>query len=186
MKKVFIGIMTENTEKIIPHLEKIKRIFQWEKIKWIDVSDYHTTIYYLSLIDDKKLSQIKDKLNTALKDKKQFDIEYNGCGLLKNIHTPRSLWLGIKENSYLNELNKIVTEIVANAGISPDSFNYTPRITIGTMKWIDQQSSIPRFIKEYSEIDFGKDTVTQIGFYEIYKSKGNKKYRILDAIDLKQ
>lgn len=185
MRRIFIGIKTEFPPDFTDKYSQIQRLFKTEKIAWETPDNFHITICFPGRVSDEIAENIKNDLPGLVKDIGAFDVTYKTTGIFKNLHIPRILWIGVENNKTLQQLRDLTNNLANSYDICVDDFSFTPHVTIGRLKWVDQQTRLNRYLSQYSEEIFGTQHISQITVFESSGTARNKCYKELSTIALK-
>ncbi len=104
-------------------------------VRWVKVDNIHLTIIFLGSVDEDKIDDIKEKVNSAVKRFPIFKIRINGVGVFPNWRRPRVIWVGL--NGEIERLSKFRDELQAELkvlGLKEEKRPYRPHLTIGRFK----------------------------------------------------
>ncbi|MBK8806357.1 MAG: RNA 2',3'-cyclic phosphodiesterase [Bacteroidales bacterium] len=169
------------TDTIVQFIDKIKSIFKWEN----EIDDLHLTLNYLGSITNENIDLICDKLTEMLQSFPSFKIDYEKTGVFKNIHSPRVLWVGVDYCQELKKLRDLISDCLKDLSITENcEITYTPHTTIGKLKWVDQQTTINRYIDEFATKRISYQNVEEIYLFKILKNEESS-YEVICSIPLK-
>jgi len=140
MSHYFIGIQVK------PVLAE--QLAEWQKHfmqylpykQWTDKEDFHITLVFLGEVDEKSIETLQSELY-SITAHTSFDLNRSGLGTFGNKRQPRVLWLGVENNSQLDDLQQQVVQICEIIGYKKEKRAYTPHITIAK-KWADQKKIV--------------------------------------------
>ncbi len=132
--------------------------------------DFHLTLKFLDEIDEKKVEEVKNKLNEI--EFKSFETSLTEIGVFPSEDYIRVVWIGLddKENK-LKELQKKVDTKLKEIGFKEDN-RFHPHITLARVKFTKEKQSLLNSIKEIAfekasfkvnEFKLKKSTLTQEG-----------------------
>lgn len=142
--------------------------------RWRPRENFHITLKFYGEVDHATAG----KLHEALSDIKfePFAVALRGSGWFGG-KKPQSVWAGIAPNEHLTELHKACSKAARTAGLSIQSQNFAPHITMAycrttTLKsvldWVTPNSTL--FTPPFSVNDFH--------LYSSHLSKGSSVYSI--------
>jgi len=173
--RVFFAVDIDNDVKneVEMLVESFKKID--DRIKWINVSNMHITLYFFGEIKEDVLSPLMNLIEKSLKEIDRFSISVRCAGGFPNIARPRVIWLGIENKS--GELIKIQHNIqnllkINSMGIRIDNRDFTPHLTLGRVKGRCNQRLINR-LSDLQDENFGTFEVCDTVLYKsTLKSSG--------------
>tara|TARA_Y100000310_G_scaffold272068_1_gene286845 strand:+ start:245 stop:775 length:531 start_codon:yes stop_codon:yes gene_type:complete len=128
--RIFVAIDFESIQEYLSEL--IKEI----DISGINfVSSYHLTLKFLGDVKFKKIEDIKKKLKEVKFS--SFEITLDGWGVFPDEKKPRVVWIGLKEEDKLIELNAKINDKLGSEFL--DDYSYKPHLTIGRVKGVDSK-----------------------------------------------
>lgn len=183
MKRIFIAVnirVNSVTHRIITEI--INKLSN-EKIKWVNISNMHITLKFLGDTEDEIIPEIFNKLSEKLENKfSNSSFLLAGMGVFGNVKSPRVLWLGIKNNRVLNELNHIIENEICELGIEKSKKYFSPHLTLGRIKFVKNIKNLNDITEKYKNYEFQEVELNEIIIYEsILKPTGptyNALYRI--------
>ena len=156
--RAFIAI--DLSEEIQLRLEEVQKNYRAQldsiPIRWVAAENIHLTLKFLGETTPKQAEQIQKALQKI--KFKQFTINLDGTGMFPNEKKPRVLWVGIKPENELCELQKKIDETLK--GLVKPEENYIPHITLARIK---KPKKLP-------ELDV-KQMSTTVKEFKLYESK---------------
>lgn len=171
MAHYFLGIPLPN--EVRAHLfqlaEKIHDRFHYGY--WTDQGDYHITLSFLGEVSPEQLKELSAHLQGQSQDMHPAELQLSGFGTFGKRDQPRVLWMGVKADSYLYDLQTLVKNAVAASGLETESRAYRPHITIAK-KWRGESSIAPdqweKFIPAYEPFQW---TAKAIRLFQVEPKK---------------
>ncbi len=105
------------------------------EVKWVEPENIHLTLKFLGERDDKKIKEISNILEEAVKNKKQFLARLSTLGAFPKITSPRVIWVGIDRGD--EETKLIAAELeekISRTGIPKEEKAFSSHITIARTK----------------------------------------------------
>ena len=175
--RTFVAVEISNTTI----LEEIKRL-QTKihiKAKPVDTKNMHFTLMFLGEVSDSKA----DEIHNALKKIQfsSFELSFEGIGAFPKPRFPRVVWIGCDKNGAQNmiDLAKKVENALQPLGFSSDKA-FKPHVTIFRIK--TKIGDITDELSKYSEMKFGKQTVSEIKFKKSVLTPNGPNYSDLGVI----
>ncbi len=132
------------------------------RINYVKSENIHLTLKFFGDIDKDKQEQISEIVKDCMDDYSQYTLKLVNIGAFRNINNPRVIWTGIKDKENRTvSLIKQLDEGFSKIGFKKEK-NYTPHITIGRVKSLNNKKMLSDFLKEHHKTYFGKMQVKSI------------------------
>ena len=105
---------------------------------------YHITLKFLGEVEESKVDKIKEALGTV--NFEQLKLTLSGIGFFPSENYIRVVWVGIKENDIVNELQKRV-DVALEKMFSRDK-RFHPHITLARVKFVKDRENFVKSLKE--------------------------------------
>lgn len=126
--RLFIAIeLPENVKKALAKLR-----VDIPGARWVPAEQIHLTLAFLGEVDEITLTCLTEAL-TRIRIP-EFQLCFSGSGCFPNLHRPRVLWLGLKQEAHLLDLACRVREAVQSCGIPQEDRPFSPHITLARLK----------------------------------------------------
>jgi 2'-5' RNA ligase len=113
---------------------RLKPQMPHDTIRWVKADSIHLTLKFLGQVPSDQLELITSSLRSAVAAYAPFMLEVIGAGCFPNIHRPRVVWVGIKENDHrLHILQRAVENAIAPLGYPTEIHDFTPHLTVGRL-----------------------------------------------------
>ena len=99
--------------------------------RWIEPQDMHITLRFAGDIDNRTADAFHAALSSI--DEPAFALRMSGFGAFGG-QQPRSLWVGVAENPWLNALARANDRAARSAGLKPEKHAFTPHVTLARLK----------------------------------------------------
>ncbi len=153
-------------------------------MRWVRRESLHLTLKFLGEVPEKRIPEIEKVLSEAGSITGPFEIGLRGTGVFPSYSRPRVLWVGIKENGHLSELQRAVEDKLSEEGFPKEDRPFHPHITIGRVKSQRGIKKVLEEIRRYKELDFGKIYVNEFVLMESLLLPDGARYRKVFAIKL--
>jgi len=132
--RLFIAINLSEEAK--EELKRIQKLIAKELGKFNLTNDYHLTLKFLGEVTP----NIKDKLVENLKKIKfnDFDLSLNKISFFPDENHIRVVWVGLKNNKPLIELQSRIEEALKEFSFKKD-FDFVPHLTLARVKFIENK-----------------------------------------------
>ncbi|MGK7368970.1 MAG: RNA 2',3'-cyclic phosphodiesterase [Candidatus Halalkalibacterium sp. M3_1C_030] len=142
-------------EEVKDKLQALKKPIKG--LKWQDKTQMHLTLRFIGEIDERSAQNVNRELEKV--SISSFSIELARLGSFPQRGTPKVLWIGVKDNSSLNDLHARIELACRNAGLEPDERSFKPHITIARNKGADGEK-VKSYLENHSTPDFEPIKVT--------------------------
>jgi 2'-5' RNA ligase len=85
MKRTFIAIKLSINGVTQDFLDEVKNELKNEKVRWVDVINFHLTLFFIGDTQQEMISKISNCLRSRLKLINGFDIFCKGLGVFRNV-----------------------------------------------------------------------------------------------------
>jgi 2'-5' RNA ligase len=140
--------------------------------RWLDIDNLHITTCYYGDVD----FDIAETLDCELAKYplSSFELQFEGAGHTGN-SPPLTLWLGIKNNKFLHDLNRYCISAAKRAGIESEKTVYRPHVTLGYLSEEVKIERIIAFEKRTSRFNSAPFLVDEMALYSSHRrfSKSN-------------
>jgi len=128
-----------------------------EGLKWQQKSQMHLTLRFIGEVDKRMAKTVTDELEKV--KVASFLINLSRLGSFPRKGNPKVVWIGVKENSSLNDLHARIELACRDAGLEPDERSFKPHITIARNKGADGEK-VRSYIENQTVPDFEPIQVT--------------------------
>jgi 2'-5' RNA ligase len=164
--RTFIAIEIPVEQKLKRVLSELKAELKFEKIKWVNLSTLHLTLFFLGETNDSIVREIEEIFKTHFAITPRFTIHLKGIGIFGSKSNPKVLWVGIKHSEELQKLHQLVNERIKPLGFTPDERGFNPHITIGRIKQVDSIELLNKLVSENSNLIFQETLVDKVILYK--------------------
>lgn len=135
-RRIFIGI--KFPRRITSRLFEVDKVLFAElgkkRVKWVNPSSLHLTLFFAGYIDRKKIEKLKEVLFNVAGSSKRFNLYLNKVGAFPSLKSPKTFWVGVGgQVQILEMLTKEISKQARKAGIYTEGF-FMPHITIAKAK----------------------------------------------------
>ena len=132
--RTFIALPTQsNAQQAIAEIQTKLKATQAD-VKWESQDKFHITLVFLGNVEQSKLELLSTALEKSVQQFPSFTITYESIGAFPNIHNPRVVWIGIKTNQTVLDLQAIAERVCAEFGFPKEDRVFHPHITLGRVK----------------------------------------------------
>ncbi|MCD6201401.1 MAG: RNA 2',3'-cyclic phosphodiesterase [Bacteroidales bacterium] len=184
-KRIFLAIPVSRNDGLIRHYKTIRNLLQGEKIKWVKPEKLHLTLHFFGDTGEEDMSRLHRLLSTRLEDLTGFDLTFCGAGVFPGLHKPRVFWIGVTPSEALNALVQVVEEVLIKGDFDVPDKPFSPHLTIGRIRRLDDRQHFVRILGEYREKEITRLTVQELHLYESILKPGGPEYHVLYRYELK-
>ena len=103
-------------------------------IRLIAVQNLHLTLQFLGNVEEKRIPVLKQILNRISPPPSPEELVFTGIGAFPAPSAPRIIWIGIKQNEYLQKVQGLITQALIRNGFEADRKKFKPHLTLARVK----------------------------------------------------
>lgn len=180
--RIFIAI---NLPEIIKkEIGKYQKKFQEIPARWTKPENIHITLIFLGYVEENKIEEIKSLIKKIAFNYKNFEVNLEKIIYGPPLKPPRMIWITIKKNGILFNLQKELKNTFLKNGILPEKENreFSPHITLCRFNTHDfKKIKNPPIVNQKINLNFITDS---IDLMESKLFKTGAKYSIIEKIKL--
>lgn len=184
MKRIFIAVKVHPDENFRSEISILKSALANEKIKWVDEKNIHVTLVFLGDTDEEVLPAIGRMLEERCSNYGPFSIRLKGFGVFKSIRDPHVIWAGLEQSEKLAGLHRIIREGLNSIGIETEERQFSPHLTLGRMKVINDKESLKSLIDFHREDEIQEVPVTEVILFESITGQSGPQYKPVYTVNL--
>ena len=153
-------------------------------IRWVAEANLHVTLKFLGSVEDKKVAQIMQALEEALRSVQCFSLLGKGIGVFPNIMRARVLWIGLQSQG-LHRIAEGVETALEPLGFPRERRDFAPHLTLG--RWRNpglQPQKLKEQIERWQGYDFGQSKVDDVVLFQSVLKPNGAVYSPLGVIRL--
>ena len=103
-------------------------------IRWVKPDSIHLTLKFLGQVPSDQIDLITASLKNALLPHHAFALEVAGAGCFPDLHRPRVIWVGVKEDPPTHQLQHVqraVENAISPLGYPTEARDFSPHLTLG-------------------------------------------------------
>ena len=149
-------------------------------IKWEAKNKLHITLKFLGDVGENMTELIITQLDKIIYDK--FTAEFSKFGIFFRDNQPKILWVGLKENRQLFEVQKKVEENLELLGFEKEKRKFKPHITLLRLKGKEDIIKINNFRNvKLPQIKFNMEKILLI---KSILQPGGSEYSVIKSFNL--
>jgi len=139
---------------VVPPVEVVEALSEFveprrthpdEDIRWAADENWHITLAFLGEVPEYKTEELAERLESAAKRQKPFDLQLAGAGAFPSVADARVLWTGVRDESEALPHLAMTTRSAANkAGVTVDGRKFTPHLTLARLR---QPMDVVRWVR---------------------------------------
>jgi 2'-5' RNA ligase len=149
MMRTFVGVKILLGTKMHSVLDEVRQELRYEKIKWVDLSTLHVTLFFLGDTTEPVAKVVCKFISDSFSQTNAFSLLISGLGAFGERGNPRVIWIGLEPNKHLNDIQHRVEQLAVALGFQPDARGFNPHITIARVKSKSNASRVYRVLSEY-------------------------------------
>jgi RNA 2',3'-cyclic 3'-phosphodiesterase len=119
-------------------------------VSWSRIDGIHLTLKFLGDVDESHIDAVAAAVKRVCAGQAPLEMALAGAGAFPNLKRPRVYWAGIGESSgRLLILQKKIDEALAELGFPKETRPFSPHLTLGRVKFLDQPEKIAQTIEAY-------------------------------------
>lgn len=148
--------------------------------RWISPEFYHVTLRFIGDVDHAVARDAAAALDEI--DRFGFDLTLDGVDQFGN-HKPRAVFVGVKPNNALNELQAEHERLLKRIGLPPEGRNFRPHVTLARLR-----DAAPRQVADYLALrGYFRSPTFEVSRFVLFSSRdsvGGGPYRVEAAYPL--
>ncbi|MEW6171748.1 MAG: RNA 2',3'-cyclic phosphodiesterase [Bacillota bacterium] len=117
-------------------------------VKWVETGNLHITVYFLGDTDRNLVGTLVDAVTRKVSGFRGFTLSLGGVGVFPSLRKPRVLWVGLADFGPLVDLHRLIEKTVVALGFSPDDKPFSPHVTIGRFRSMNNSAALGQKIEE--------------------------------------
>lgn len=160
MIRAFIAIEIPLLGDFPDLLERLRR--SGARISVPKAGTMHVTLKFLGDVREEMVPKVIDLMKSAINDLKQFEVAIGATGAFPSMHSPRVLWVGLREGGRMGEIAGRIDKGLSGLGFEREKRAFTPHVTVARVKDVHGIEKAVSVIREYEKVQFGSFIVKEI------------------------
>jgi len=139
MKRLFIAVEIELSDKFQSLTQQLKTDFRNDEIVWVKSELQHLTLRFLGETPDLQIQPIAKALSIVANTTQPFELQLDKMGVFGSKYAPTTLWYGFSEFSPFKKLFENLEKELLQIGFQENYGNFVPHITVGRIKKVDNK-----------------------------------------------
>ena len=187
MKRTFLAIPIHGGTEFPALTQRLQRNLEHERrnINWCKTDQVHLTLKFVGDTPDQDVPKIIEACQQVAKRHQPFMMDFNRTGIFGSNHSPRVLWLGMKdEPKALYELEEDVLDAFDGIGYLRNRQNFVPHLTVCRIKTLVDKPFFQQVIQGIEQKTYLHADVKEIVYFQSFLQPTGAFYKTLKRIPL--
>ena len=154
-------------------------------INWCKPDQIHLTLKFVGETPDQDVPKIIETCQQVAKRHQPFIMDFNRTGIFGSNHSPRVLWLGMKEEpKALYDLEADILDTFDGLGYFRDRQNFVPHLTVCRIKNLIDKSFFQQVYQSIEQKTYLHADVREIVYFQSFLQPMGAFYKTLKRIPL--
>ncbi len=149
--------------------------------RWIEPEDMHLTLRFAGDIDNATACEFHAGLSAI--DEPAFSLRLAGFGAFGG-QQPRTLWAGVEDNPWLDQLARANERAARMAGLKPEKHGFKPHVTLARLKGT-RPEAVARVLETLGAFRSAPFSVDRFSLYSSRPKVGGGPYVIEESFALR-
>ncbi len=137
----------------------------------------HITLKFLGSVEQENIKFVQAAIAEIGNTHQRFKLRSTGLGFFKN-----SLWIGIEENDYLEQLVASMSQAFVAQSYIDDPRAFVPHVTLARFDH-RAKTALAKLAETYADHNWGEFEVEQLHLYKSETLEEGARYTILNSYD---
>jgi 2'-5' RNA ligase len=183
-KRLFAAIKINLEKNSVEKISGFRQILKNEQIKWVEPENIHITLKFFGDTEISQIKQLSTVFKSVAKQFSPFEIKLEKLGFFGSIHSPRVIWIGIKNTVELVKMANLIQLKLVPLGYEKEEQEFKPHLTLGRMKEIKKQDTFRQLIEANSGLFLQNVNVSDLKLYESILQNKGPIYQVIEKYDL--
>lgn len=163
MKRLFVAVPVskEIKEKVRILLDSLNEVDA--DLNLVSLENLHFTLKFLGGVEESKINEVKDKLNSIVKNTKKIRIGVGQVGVFPSLDRINVIWVGCSGTKFVSLATKINSAL--NFVREDDHDEVIPHLTIARVKSRKGKEELQKFVNIHKNEELGSMIVDKIILY---------------------
>lgn len=187
MKRTFLAIPIPAGTEFPALTQRLQRNLEHERrnINWCKPDQVHLTLKFVGDTPDQDIPKIIEACQKVAQRHHPFVMDFNRTGFFGSNHSPRVLWLGMKdEPKALYELEEDVLDAFDSLGYLRDRQNFVPHLTVCRIKQLVDKPFFQQICQGIEQKTYLHADVKEIVYLQSFLQPTGAFYKTLRRIPL--
>jgi 2'-5' RNA ligase len=153
-------------------------------VNWVKPGNIHLTLKFLGAMEAQKTGMVAAELKAASTVAPPLTVSVEGVGGFPSLKDPRVVWVGVKEDPMLLNLQEEIEGRLSAIGFEKEERPFHPHLTIGRARTVEDGRALGKAVmslKEGARMDFRAEYIV---LYRSELEPGGARYTALERIAL--
>lgn len=187
MKRTFLAIPIPVSDEYPVMVQRLQHHLEHERrnINWCKPNQIHLTLKFVGDTPDQDVPKIIESCQQLAKKHPPFSMDFNRTGIFGSNHSPRVLWLGMKEEpKALYDLEADVLDAFDSLGYLRDRQNFVPHLTVCRIKQLIDKPFFQQVVQGIEQKTYLHADVKEIVYFQSFLQPAGAFYKTLKRIPL--
>lgn len=187
MKRTFLAIPIPVGTEFPTLTQRLQRNLEHERrnINWCKPDQIHLTLKFVGDTPDQDVPKIIEACQKVAQRHQPFSMDFNRTGIFGSNHSPRVLWLGMKdEPKALYDLEADILDAFDDLGYLRDRQNFVPHLTVCRIKQLVDKPFFQQIIGGIEQKTYLYTDVKEIVYFQSFLQPTGAFYKTLRRIPL--
>lgn len=187
MKRTFLAIPIPVGLEYPAMVQRLQRNLEHERrnINWCKLDQIHLTLKFVGDTPDQDIPKIIEACQQLARRHQPFSMEFNRTGFFGSNHSPRVLWLGMKdEPKALYDLEADILDAFDSLGYLRDRQNFVPHLTVCRIKKLVDKSFFQQICQGIEQKTYLQTEVKEMVYLQSFLQPTGAFYKTLRRIPL--
>ena len=189
IKRTFVAIPIHCGEEfatLTQHLQK-NLGHEYRNINWCKTTQIHLTLKFVGDTPAQDIPTIIEACQKVAQRHQPFSMDFNRTGLFGSNHSPRVLWLGMKDQpKALFDLEDDILDAFDALGYLRDRQNFVPHLTLCRIKRLIDKQFFMQIYQSIEQKTYIYEQVKDIIYFQSFLNTTGVNHKILKRIPLGQ
>lgn len=155
-------------------------------LRLTDPTQTHVTLKFLGEVDENRLPELEEALETAVTESgvSPFEAEYGGLGVFPSLDYISVVWIGLRDGSEaMTRLHEAIERETVRLGFDPEDHDFTPHATIARMEHAGGKELVQRLVRE-RDPTVGRTRIEQISLTKSETGPDGPVYTALSTLSI--
>lgn len=187
MKRTFLAIPIPVGAEYPALVERLQHNLEHERrnINWCKTNQIHLTLKFIGDTPDQDIPKIIEACQQVAKRHQPFAMDFNRTGIFGSNHSPRVLWLGMKdEPKALYDLEEDILTAFDQIGYLRDRQNFVPHLTVCRIKTLVDKPFFQQVYQNIEQKTYLQTNVNEMVYLQSFLQPTGAFYKTLKRIPL--
>jgi 2'-5' RNA ligase len=185
-KRTFLAISIPCGTEFPALVEKLKKNLQHEKyINYVKTNQIHLTLKFVGETMGEDIPDIIEACRKVAKKHQPFTMDFDRTGLFGSNHSPRVLWLGMKDQPQaLFDLEADILDAFDGLGYLRDRQNFVPHLTVCRIKQLVDKQFFMQIYNSIEQKTYLHADVKELVYFQSFLQPTGPFYKVLAKMPL--